>query len=207
MVKPIRAARAEITERKHSVVREEILVSASKLFAERGYRAVTMDDIAATLEYTKSVIYYYFKSKQEILWQIFCRTFERYSSEIEAIRDRQEQAEVALPAMIRKHALLVMANPEWTTIYNREASELTIARRQELSRLKRLYDTMFWSEFQRGVGEGKFRDLPAHIVIGGMLGMCNWLYCWYNPRGSLSAEEIADSFVALLWRGYKGETA
>lgn len=189
--------------RKHSVVRDEILLSAARLFAERGYRAITMDDIAATLEYTKSVIYYYFKSKNEILWQIYGRTFEKYSSDIEAIRDRNERPEYTLPTMIRAHALLVMNNPEWAAIYNKEASELTPPQRQQLSRLKRNYDSIFWSVYQRGVASGVFRDLPVHIVIGGMLGMCNWLYSWYSSKGPFSATEIADHFATLLWKGYR----
>jgi AcrR family transcriptional regulator len=200
-------ARAEIALRKHTVVRDEILLSAARLFAERGYRAITMDDVAATLEYTKSVIYYYFKSKNEILWQIYCRTFEKYSGDIEAIRDRNEPPDVALPAMIRQHALNVMNRPEWSAIYNKEASELTSSQQQQLSRMKRNYDAVFWSVYQRGVDSGVFRDIPVHIAVGGMLGMCNWLYSWYNAKGPLTADEIADYFVTLLWQGYRADPA
>jgi TetR/AcrR family transcriptional regulator, cholesterol catabolism regulator len=195
------APRAELAARKHSVVRDEILLSATLLFAERGYRAISMDDIAATLEYTKSVIYYYFKSKNEILWQIICRTLDKYTSDIEAIRARKEDPDTMLLAMLRQHALLVMNNSEWSAIFNKELSELTPQQQQQLSRLKRGYDAMFWSVYQDGVAAGAFRDLPVHIVIGGMLGMCNWLYTWYNPKGPMSAEEIADHFIELMRDG------
>jgi TetR/AcrR family transcriptional regulator, cholesterol catabolism regulator len=195
------AARAELAARKHSVVRDEILLSATRLFAERGYRAISMDDIAATLEYTKSVIYYYFKSKNEILWQIICRTLEKYTSDIETIRARKEDPDTMLLAMLRQHALLVMNNSEWSAIFNRELSELTPQQQQQLSRMKRGYDAIFWSVYQDGVTAGAFRDLPVHIVIGGMLGMCNWLYTWYSPKGPMSAEEIADHFVELMRDG------
>lgn len=59
--------RAELKARKQAYVQDEILASAAKLFAERGYRAVTIDDIGSSLDYTKSVVYYYFESKNEIL--------------------------------------------------------------------------------------------------------------------------------------------
>jgi AcrR family transcriptional regulator len=191
----------QLAARKHSVVQEQILLSATRLFAERGYRAISMDDIAATLEYTKSVIYYYFKSKNEILWQIICRTLEKYTSDIEAIVSRKEDPETTLRAMVRQHALLVMKHSEWSAIFNKEFSELLPQQRLQLSRMKRNYDGVFWMVYQRGVAAGTFRDLPVHIVIGGMLGMCNWLYTWYSPKGPMSAEEIADHFVELASDG------
>lgn len=197
--------RAELASRKHTVVRDEILISAARLFAERGFRAVTMDDIASSLEYVKSVIYYYFKSKNEILWQIYGRSFEKFSGDIEAIQAEQGPSEFALAKMVRAHALNVMKNRELTAIYNSEESELTQQQRQQLSRMRRSYDTVFETVYQRGVAEGVFRNIPTHVAIGGILGMCNSLHVWYNEKGSLSAEQIADYFVTLLSSGYKSE--
>jgi TetR/AcrR family transcriptional regulator, cholesterol catabolism regulator len=195
--------RAELASRKHSVVRDEILIAAARLFAERGFRAVTMDDIARSLEYVKSVIYYYFKSKNEILWQIYGRSFDKFSSDIEAIQKEKLSSEAALAQMIRAHALNVMNNREWTAIYNSEESELNAPQRQQLVRMKRSYDAVFETVYQRGVSEGLFRKVPAHVAIGGILGMCNSLHVWYKEEGSLSAEQIADHFVSLLTGGYK----
>jgi AcrR family transcriptional regulator len=194
--------RAEIAARKHSVVRQEILKAAIQLFAARGYRGVSLDDVAASLQYTKSVIYYYFKSKNEILWQIFTRSVEKFRVDIETIIGQYERPDVALPLMIRAHALNVMKNRELTAIYWSEASELLASQRQQLNRMNRNYDSMFESVYQRGVAEGIFRDIPLHVVVGGVLGMCNWLHTWYNERGSLSADQIADHFAELLSRGY-----
>jgi TetR/AcrR family transcriptional regulator, cholesterol catabolism regulator len=195
--------REEIASRKHSIVRDEILNSAARLFAERGYRAVSMDDVAGSLHYTKSVIYYYFKNKNEILWQIFSRSFEKFSGDIEAVRSSSEPSDVVLGKMIRAHALNVMKNREWTAIYNNEESELTSAQRQQLNRMNRNYDAMLEAVYVRGVAESIFRDIPAHVVIGGILGMCNWLYVWYNEQGTLTAEQIADHFGTLLAVGYR----
>ncbi len=197
--------RAELASRKHSVVRDEILIAAARLFAERGFRAITMDDIASSLGYVKSVIYYYFKSKNEILWQIYGRSFEKFSGDIEAIREEKLSGEEALAKMIRAHALNVMRNREWTAIYNSEESELNAQQRQQLSRMRRSYDTIFETLYERGVAEGVFRNVPTHVAIGGILGMCNSLHVWYNEKGSLSAEQIADYFVTLLSGGYRLE--
>jgi len=195
------AVRADIASRKQAFVREEILASATALFAERGYRAVTIDDVAANLGYTKSVVYYYFKSKNEILWQIISRIFDSFLQKILVIRDLQLTPEVAFPKMVRQHALNVMGNPQWTSIFNKEESELDPNQRRQVRRMKRDYDALFETVYEEGVAKGAFRRIPAHVVVGGALGMCNWLYVWYDPKGTLSAEEIADHYAAIMING------
>lgn len=199
------SAREEIASRKQLFVREEILASAAKLFAESGYRAVTIDDIAANLGYTKSVVYYYFKSKNEILWQIFSRMYESYFRAIEAIRSENLPPDQALAKMIRQHALEVMENRDWTAIYFREESELDAQQKRQIGRMKREYDAMFEAVFVSGVSLKLFRKMPPHIAISGLLGMCNWLFVWYNEKGALTAEEIADHYSTLLANGYRME--
>jgi AcrR family transcriptional regulator len=197
------SSRADIASRKQAFVREEILSSATALFAERGYRAVTIDDVAANLGYTKSVVYYYFKSKNEMLWQIFTRSFETFSRAIDAIIKEGLPHDVTLARMIRSHALNVMTNRQTTAIYNREESELDPTQRRQVRKMKRDYDAVFESVFQSGVANGTFRELPPHVAIGGMLGMCNWLYVWYDDKGPLTPDQIADHFANFLAGGYQ----
>jgi len=193
--------RADIASRKQAFVREEILASATALFAERGYRAVTIDDVAANLGYTKSVVYYYFKSKNEILWQIISRIFDSFLQKIVVITEQNLPPDEALSKMVRQHALSVMENPQWTSIFNKEEAELDPTQRRQVRRMKRDYDALFESVYEAGVAKGLFRKIPSHVIVGGALGMCNWLYVWYDPKGSLSAEQIADHFASILSTG------
>jgi AcrR family transcriptional regulator len=192
---------ADIASRKQAFVREEILASATNLFAERGYRAVTIDDVAANLGYTKSVVYYYFKSKNEILWQIISQIFDGFLQKILTIKEQNYPPEEALAKMVRQHALSVMENPQWTSIFNKEEPELDPTQRRQVRRMKRDYDALFESVYDAGVAKRIFRNIPSHVVVGGALGMCNWLYVWYDPNGSLSSEEIADHYASILTQG------
>jgi AcrR family transcriptional regulator len=198
--------RAELKARKQAYVQEEILASAARLFAERGYRAVTIDDIGASLEYTKSVVYYYFTSKNEILWQIFQRIYDTYLEGVSEIRARGLPPAEALALIIRKHALNVMERRDWTAIYFREESELTEQQRREIARKKRGYDLMIEEVYEAGMNAGVFRQMPVHIAVSGLLGMCNWLYIWYKEQGALPAEQIAGYCADLLANGYLGQS-
>jgi AcrR family transcriptional regulator len=195
--------RIDIASRKQAFVREEIVISATHLFAERGYRAITIDDIAANLGYTKSVVYYYFKSKNEILWQLFQRTFDTFFNSADAIRKENLSPDEGLAKMLRVHAVNVMKNRETTAIWNRDESELEPQQRRQVRRMKRDYDALFESVFEAGVAQGMFRNMPPHVAVGGMLGMSNWAYVWYDEKGPLTPEEIADHFTLLLSQGYE----
>ena len=195
--------RAELKAKKQAYVQDEILAAAARLFAERGFRAVTIDDIGSSLDYTKSVVYYYFKSKNEILWQIFDRIYDSYFEGITAIRARNLPPAEAMALIIRTHALNVMEKREWTAIYFREESELTDQQRREIAKKKRQYDAMIEEIYEAGMESGVFRRMPKHIAVSGLLGMCNWLYVWYKEQGAFSAEEIADYCANLLANGYK----
>jgi AcrR family transcriptional regulator len=58
---------AGVRDRRRARKREEILKAGLKVFAEKGYRAATMDDIALELEATKGLLYYHFDTKEQIL--------------------------------------------------------------------------------------------------------------------------------------------
>ena len=194
--------RAELKARKQAYVQDEILAAAAKLFADRGYRAVTIDDIGASLDYTKSVVYYYFTSKNEILWQIFQRIYDSYFEGITEIRALNLPPEEAMARIIRRHALNVMEKRDWTAIYFREESELTDPQRKEIAKKKRQYDSLIEEVYEAGMASGVFKQIPIHIAISGLLGMCNWLYVWYKEKGTYSAEQIADYCSGLLANGY-----
>jgi AcrR family transcriptional regulator len=195
--------RAQIKAKKQAYVQEEILASAARLFAERGYRAVTIDDIAASLGYTKSLVYYYFESKNQILWQIFSLIYDSYFREIELIRGKQLPPDEALALVIRRHALNVMEKREWTAIYFREETELDEQQRRQITRKKRQYDAAIEEIYEAGVAQGLFRRIPAHIAVSGLLGMCNWLHVWYSEKGTITAGEISEYYASLLANGYR----
>ena len=199
------STRDEIVEKKHSIVRKEIVTAAVELFANRGYRAVTMEDIAAELEYTKSVVYYYFKNKNDLLWNIFRDFVDLYSADIAAVRKQDLPCREAFSKMVYRHAMNVMTNPAGAAVYHREESELTQQQRSVLSKIKRDYDAVLEALFQQGISEGIFRDVPPHVAVSGILGMCNSLYAWYNPMGALTAEDIANHYATLLSEGYLGQ--
>lgn len=194
--------RDQLKQKKQAYVQDEILASAATLFAEKGFRAITINDVAASLGYTKSVVYYYFKNKNEILWQIFDRMHDTYINTITEIVGKQRSSSETLREIIYSHALNVMQRKDWTAIYFRDESELEEGQRALILKRKREYDKLIEEVYRKGVSEGVFKDIPTHIAVTGFMGMCNWLHTWFDEKGPLSAEQIAEHYCDILAGGY-----
>jgi AcrR family transcriptional regulator len=193
--------REKLKAKKQAYVQDEIIASAARLFAERGIRAVTIDDIASSLGYTKSVVYYYFKNKNQVLWEIFNRIHQEWWHDMHTIVQQDLPPDALLAELIRKHALNVMDKAEWTAIYFRDQSELTEAQQRTVTERKRDFDRLFRDAYERGVKAGLFKDIPAQLVVSGAVGMCNAIHAWFKPGGALTAARIADHYVDILLDG------
>ncbi|MBM3225205.1 MAG: hypothetical protein FJZ47_15585 [Candidatus Tectomicrobia bacterium] len=64
------------------------------------------------------------------------------------------------------------------------------------------YQRLWATLLQQGIDAGVLRsDLDVKVTGYAILGMCNWVYRWYNPEGKLSAEDIAAIFTTLVLDG------
>lgn len=193
--------REELKAKKQAYVKDEIIAASARLFAEGGIRAVTIDDIASSLGYTKSVVYYYFKNKNQVLWEIFNRIHETWLADMQAIVEQDIPPDEKLAALIRQHALNVMDRTEWTAIYFRDQSELTEAQQKTVSGRKRTFDKNFRDTYSAGVKAGIFKDITPGVVTSGIIGMCNQTHVWFKKEKGLSATEIADHYTDLIMTG------
>lgn len=190
---------------KQAFVQEKILEAATNLIAAKGFRAVTINDIAASLGYTKSVVYYYFKNKNEVLWQIFKRIHETYDSMLTSILEQELKPHEIINQVIYNHSLIVMKQTDWTTIYSRDENELSENQQKLVKDFKRDYDKKIEAVYDAGVKAKDFKDVPSFIALSAFMGVCNWLHNWYHEGGQLSAEEIAAYCVEMLASGYRAE--
>jgi TetR/AcrR family transcriptional regulator, cholesterol catabolism regulator len=191
-----------IRVKKHNMVREEILASATRLFADRGFRAVSLEEIAAELGYGKSSIYYYYNSKDDLLWGVYEYISERYMTEAKKIYGMRASSAAQMSSLIRMHVLFLAENKEWTTVFFRDISELPVDRQTDVRNIIVRYNWFFKSVYQQGVERGEFKPLSSEIAVNAILGACNWMVNWFDPRRGLSAQDIADEFVKIFAEGY-----
>jgi AcrR family transcriptional regulator len=186
---------------KQKAVRDQILRTAADLFRERGYRATTLDHIAARLGMSKASLYTYFRAKDEMLAAISRETIEGFTRELGLILGGDLSPEDKLRRIVREHVRFVIANRSFLTVFFSEEANLPTRFARVLAAQKDRYDKAVESVVADGIRRGAFRQVPPRLVVFGLLGMLNWVYKWYNPRGPWGAEEISAAFLAIVEGG------
>jgi TetR/AcrR family transcriptional regulator, cholesterol catabolism regulator len=186
---------------RQAAVRDQILRAAADLFRERGYRATTLDDIARRLGMSKPSLYGAFRAKDEMLAAISRQTIEGFTQEMGLVLRSDLPPEDKLRRVVRGHVRFVIANRSFLTVFFSEEANLPRRLARALAAQKDRYDKAVESLVVEGVRRGVFREMPARLVVFGVLGMINWSYKWYNPRGQWGAEEISSAFLTLVENG------
>ena len=181
--------------------REEILEVATRLFSANGYAGTTLDDIAAAIGFTKPAIYYWFRSKDAILYEIHDRIVSASLQRVAEIRKAGGAPQDQLRAVLESHVATLLANREANEVLHREQHELSPARRRSIRTREAAYETELREIHERGVADGSFRPVDSRIAVGAVLGAVNWMYRWYRPRGEMSIAEVTAAVTGLLERG------
>ena len=186
---------------RRQAVRDQVLRTAADLFRERGYRATTLDDIVARLGMSKASLYTYFHAKEEMLAAISRQTIAAFTRELSLVLRSDLGPEDKLRRVVRDHVRFVIANRSFLTVFFSEEANLPPRLARALAAQKDRYDKGVESIVIDGARRGVFRDVPPRLVVFGLLGMLNWLYKWYDPRGRWGAEEISAGFLSLVEGG------
>jgi AcrR family transcriptional regulator len=159
--------------------------------------------ISEDLGYSKSSIYYYFKSKDEILWRVFDSIYGTYLQAAERARAEEPTPTGLMRRLIHQHILNVVDHHDWTTIYFHNETELPKDKQRLIRGRKRAYNQIYEDAYAAGVTAGAFRDLPPHIAVNAILGMCNSVFAWYDELRTSNIDEVVGHFLRLLANGYE----
>jgi AcrR family transcriptional regulator len=150
---------------------------------------------------SKASLYTYFRGKDEILAAISQETIESFTRELNLVLTSDLSPEDKLRRIVRAHVRFVIANRSFLTVFFSEEANLPARFARALAAQKDRYDKGVESVVADGIRLGVFRDVPPRLVVFGLLGMLNWVYKWYNPRGRWGAEEISSAFLAMVEDG------
>jgi AcrR family transcriptional regulator len=182
---------------------EQILAEAVRLFREKGYHAASMQNIADAVGLHKASLYHYIPSKQALLAKIFERSIGALTQQLEAIHASNDSPADKLRRAIESHVLAMCERLDAYTVYiseRRALSTRSYARvRAEGEKHARLIEKIL----EEGIACKQFRAMDTKMVALAILGMCNWLYQWYSPRGRLTPHQIAHIFADLVLDGIR----
>ena len=185
--------------------RDAILARATELFDRKGFANTSLDDIARAVGITREGIYYYFKNRSEILLSIIQPQSQGLVDGLRAVlEDVTLNHRQRLEAAIRNHLVR----------FDRYCLEMTVSLRDGyfddsdadvllvMNRFWKDYEQMWTELVQEGQEAGAFRAAgDPKMIAFAILGMCNWLARWYDPKGSTSIDDLIGDYRDMIANG------
>ena len=179
----------------------QIVDTAERLFSERGYHATSMRDLARALDLKGSSLYSHIRSKEEVLWLILERAANEFLATIKPFTTSHDPPIVRLRAAIHAHVQVVANNLPAATVYFHEWKFLREPQRSWFLASRCEYEQAMRLLVAECIQSGEFRAVDAKWATILILSPVNWLYHWYDPTGPLSADEIAEHLIQMLFQG------
>ncbi|WP_370324186.1 TetR/AcrR family transcriptional regulator [Euzebya sp.] len=197
------ATDGKVDRRKRTGRKAQIIDVSTALFREKGYHATSLDDIADRIGFTKPAIYYYFKSKEDILFAIVDEIVDGALERMTAIAETDRSPTEKMHDLLAENTRVILENIDANTVFYNERGLLSAEREQAIRQREREYTRLVRQIYIDGVEAGEFTEVNPAVATNTLLGASIWAYRWFDPRGSLTIEEVAEQIATLLLEGYR----
>ncbi len=171
-----------------------------------------MRDLSRLSGISLAGLYYYFESKEKLLYFIQQHTF---STIVNRLRERLaagSDPEARIRIFVRNHVDYSVAKTKAMKVLSHEDDVLKNGYGTELAAIKREYyricvglvEEFAKAEGLKTGGAGAHEGISTRTAVMGLFGMMNWLYTWYNPRVDPGADLLAREIGDIFLRGIRG---
>ncbi|MEO8450562.1 MAG: TetR/AcrR family transcriptional regulator [Gemmatimonadota bacterium] len=187
-----------------------LLEAAATLIAGQGFEATTIRDVGRKAEASLAGMYYYFASKEELLYQIQSRTFSSLLAAQEETAGIPGSAEERLRRLLVGHLTFFARHPNEMKVCTYEMESLKGEYYAQVEEVRRRYFVVMAEVVADLVGKAgkKSRESKVRRVTLYIFGMLNWVFMWHRPEKDGPVEELASEMFDLLIKGIgNGATA
>lgn len=178
---------------------ESILRTSAAIFADKGYHQASIRDIARATQVSLSGLYYYFQSKEELLFLIQDHAFGTLLQNLERLLDGVDDPHRKVRLLIENHLRYFINNMAEMKVLSHEAGSLSGEFRDRVNAKKRRL-TEIGLEILQELRPNT--DLDPRVSVFSLFGMMNWLYNWYRPDRDVSVERLAEDISRIFLGGF-----
>lgn len=184
------------------VRKADLLEAALSIFSDKGYDGATLQDIADRIGILKGSLYYYYQSKEDILYDVLKMVHDEHLANVRMLMQKPGTPMRKLHALLAGHAAFVCANLERATVFVHEMNRLPLERQVVIHGSDPPYQRVFRRAIAEAQKSGEVApELNAKLAALWILGSLNWLHRWYRPDRGRSPEDVGRSFADQLTRG------
>jgi TetR/AcrR family transcriptional regulator, cholesterol catabolism regulator len=177
-----------------------ILDHATEVFCEKGYEGASMRDLSRATGMSLAGLYYYFESKERLLFLIQKHTFTTILEKLKALLENVSDPEQRIRLFILNHLQYFVSNQQGLRVLSHEDEALKNGLSSEIAGIKREYYRIclgLMEDLRRERG----LDFSTRTAVMSLFGMINWIYTWYNPRIDGNAEALAERMGNIILNG------
>lgn len=186
--------------------KQELLRAAVRVFNQSGAVNTSLEDVARELGITKAAIYYYFESKQEILYECYCMSLDLADEIVAHAREHGRTGRDKLRLYIRRfveHGLSEL-NP---TMGMRQQLTLEPRYLKKLVGRRRIHRDGVRALIAEGVKDGSIVNCNPAVLQSMIAGAHSWLFMSFRHDGDMSAVEMAEAVTELMAGGFESRPA
>jgi AcrR family transcriptional regulator len=181
---------------------EKLMRVSVELFAEYGYAQTSVQQIVDAAGVTKGALYHYFKSKDDLLFDIYDRLLSMQREHLDAIVARDLAPAATIRLVCEDVIVTSIEGLADGAVFFRSQHMLSEKRQREVKQRRRDYNDAFEAILERGRAAGVFRtDIPPAILIAHFFSDVHYLAQWYSPGGALTKQQVASELTDLYLAG------
>lgn len=182
-------------------VREKVLAAAVQLFAEYGYHAAPLRDIARIAGIQAASIYYHYTNKQALLIEIMETHMRQLNANLEHIVHQQTGVQQRLHEAIANHIRLHTTYKSEFFIIDTEIRALEGESRNYILSLRDRYEALLQDLLREGMEQGVFRESDVKVCSYALIAMCTEVAAWFRPGGRLTVQQVIDIYSQIITQG------
>jgi AcrR family transcriptional regulator len=192
----------------HDAKRAAILSQAAKLFNTKGSRATTLLDIAESLGLTKTSLYYYVKTKEELIYQCYMATLDQHHKTLDEVTQQYSTPLERAEAYFRMHFENWQAAQEGRSSHMAILLEIASLKGAHRAEVEARYISMFKrlrQNLRDGIADGSIRACDSTSATRAMTGSVDWVFSWLHDVPRETIPEVATRAWDILWHGLSTE--
>ena len=182
-----------------------VLKTSAGVFADKGYHSTSMRDISRATKMSLSGLYYYFKSKEELLFLIQDYCFSTVIDDCRRLLEGVDDPVRRLKLLIENHLNYFVNNMNEMKVLSHEANSISRDMFRKVNNKKRQYVDLVMSLLGEIAREQRADAVDIRVATFSLFGMMNWIYNWYDPRKDVDVAGLSQNITRLFLSGFLGE--
>ena len=193
--------RLEPTSRSYDEKLQRILKISAKIFAEKGFHRTSVRDISRATKMSLAGLYYYFSTKEELLYLIQERCFVTLLQRWERAATPDMDVRTRIRVFAENHLSFFCHNMHEMKVMAHEDESLTGEFQVKILVLKRRYVKVIMDLIRELQDREGRKGIDLRVATFSLFGMMNWIYTWYQPKRDLALPQLMEQMLRIYFFG------